>query len=205
MDETNLRNLSPLDGRYRDKTKESREIFSEESLINKRLTVELKWLKFFIKNFRKDLIKKSDFKKLDSLLKKLPKNLPLKVKEIEKTTNHDVKAVELALGEKFKQKEFKNLIHIFLTSEDVNSFSYAIMMKEIQNASQNWVQEVISILNKMRSKYADLAMLSKTHGQPASPTTLGKEINVFKTRLEREIKTMKQLQARAKWLSLIHI
>ena len=141
MDETNLRNLSPLDGRYRDKTKESREIFSEESLINKRLTVELKWLKFFIKNFRKDLIKKSDFKKLDSLLKKLPKNLPLKVKEIEKTTNHDVKAVELA----------------------------------------------------------DLAMLSKTHGQPASPTTLGKEINVFKTRLEREIKTMKQLQARAKW------
>ena len=199
MDETNLRNLSPLDGRYRDKTKESREIFSEESLINKRLTVELKWLKFFIKNFRKDLIKKSDFKKLDSLLKKLPKNLPLKVKEIEKTTNHDVKAVELALGEKFKQKEFKNLIHIFLTSEDVNSFSYAIMMKEIQNASQNWVQEVISILNKMRSKYADLAMLSKTHGQPASPTTLGKEINVFKTRLEREIKTMKQLQARAKW------
>ena len=85
MDETNLRNLSPLDGRYRDKTKESREIFSEESLINKRLTVELKWLKFFIKNFRKDLIKKSDFKKLDSLLKKLPKNLPLKVKEIEKT------------------------------------------------------------------------------------------------------------------------
>ena len=73
------------------------------------------------------------------------------------------------------------------------------MMKEIQNASQNWVQEVISILNKMRSKYADLAMLSKTHGQPASPTTLGKEINVFKTRLEREIKTMKQLQARAKW------
>ena len=73
------------------------------------------------------------------------------------------------------------------------------MMKEIQNASQNWVQGVISMLNKMRTKYADLAMLSKTHGQPASPTTLGKEINVFKTRLEREIKTMKQLQARAKW------
>ena len=73
------------------------------------------------------------------------------------------------------------------------------MMKEIQNASQNWVQGVISMLNKMRTKYADLAMLSKTHGQPASPTTLGTEINVFKTRLEREITTMKQLQARAKW------
>ena len=109
MDETNLRNLSPLDGRYRDKTKESREIFSEESLINKRLTVELKWLKFFIKNFRKDLIKKSDFKKLDSLLKKLPKNLPLKVKEIEKTTNHDVKAVEYFIREKLEKLNKKRI------------------------------------------------------------------------------------------------
>ena len=92
MDETNLRNLSPLDGRYRDKTKESREIFSEESLINKRLTVELKWLKFFIKNFRKDLVKKETWDRKRALEFYKEKNEPYKVELIQDIpVNEDIK------------------------------------------------------------------------------------------------------------------
>ena len=200
MDEKSLRSLSPLDGRYHEKTQVTREIFSELGLIKHRLKVEVEWLKYFLNNFREDLLTLEVTKQLDQLSSELPDSLALRVKEIEKTTNHDVKAVELALAEQFDGSEdVQSLIHIFLTSEDVNSVSYALMLKDIHGSTLSWFEDIQLKLKGLAEKNKDLAMLSRTHGQPASPTTLGKEINVFKTRLNNEHLKMKDAKFYAKW------
>ena len=113
MDEKTLRSLSPLDGRYHEKTQVTREIFSELGLIKHRLKVEVEWLKYFLNNFREELLTPEVKKQLNEL-SELPDSLALRVKEIEKTTNHDVKAVELALAEQFDGNEDiqLSLIHI---------------------------------------------------------------------------------------------
>jgi adenylosuccinate lyase len=199
MDEKTLRSLSPLDGRYHEKTQVTREIFSELGLIKHRLKVEVEWLKYFLNNFREELLTPEVIKQLDELAE-LPDSLALRVKEIEKTTNHDVKAVELALAEQFDGNEdIQSLIHIFLTSEDVNSVSYALMLKNIHASTLSWLEDIQLKLKDLAEKNKDLAMLSRTHGQPASPTTLGKEINVFKTRLKSEHSKMKEAKFYAKW------
>ena len=199
MDEKTLRSLSPLDGRYHEKTQVTREIFSELGLIKHRLKVEVEWLKYFLNNFREDLLAPKVIKQLNEL-SELPDSLALRVKEIEKTTNHDVKAVELALAEQFDGNEdIQSLIHIFLTSEDVNSVSYALMLKNIHASTLSWLEDIQLKLKDLAEKNKDLAMLSRTHGQPASPTTLGKEINVFKTRLKSEHSKMKEAKFYAKW------
>ena len=199
MDEKTLRSLSPLDGRYHEKTEVTREIFSELGLIKHRLKVEIEWLKYFLNNFREDLLAPKVIKQLDELAE-LPDSLALRVKEIEKTTNHDVKAVELALAEQFDGNvDIQSLIHIFLTSEDVNSVSYALMLKNIHASTLSWLEDIQLKLKDLAEKNKDLAMLSRTHGQPASPTTLGKEINVFKTRLKSEHSKMKEAKFYAKW------
>ena len=199
MDEKTLRSLSPLDGRYHEKTQVTREIFSELGLIKHRLKVEVEWLKYFLNNFREDLLAPKVIKQLDELAE-LPDSLALRVKEIEKITNHDVKAVELALAEQFDGNEdIQSLIHVFLTSEDVNSVSYALMLKNIHASTLSWLEDIQLKLKDLAEKNKDLAMLSRTHGQPASPTTLGKEINVFKTRLKSEHSKMKEAKFYAKW------
>ena len=199
MDEKTLRSLSPLDGRYHEKTQVTREIFSELGLIKHRLKVEVEWLKYFLNNFREELLTPEVKKQLNEL-SELPDSLALRVKEIEKTTNHDVKAVELALAEQFDGNEdIQSLIHIFLTSEDVNSVSYALMLKNIHASTLSWLEDIQLKLKDLAEKNKDLAMLSRTHGQPASPTTLGKEINVFKTRLKSEHSKMKEAKFYAKW------
>ena len=199
MDEKTLRSLSPLDGRYHEKTQVTREIFSELGLIKHRLKVEVEWLKYFLNNFREELLTPEVIKQLDELAE-LPDSLALRVKEIEKTTNHDVKAVELALAEQFDGNvDIQSLIHIFLTSEDVNSVSYALMLKNIHTSTLSWLEDIQLKLKDLAEKNKDLAMLSRTHGQPASPTTLGKEINVFKTRLKSEHSKMKEAKFYAKW------
>ena len=199
MDEKTLRSLSPLDGRYHEKTQVTREIFSELGLIKHRLKVEVEWLKYFLNNFREELLTPEVKKQLNEL-SELPDSLALRVKEIEKTTNHDVKAVELALAEQFDGNEdIQSLIHIFLTSEDVNSVSYALMLKNIHASTLSWLEDIQLKLKDLAEKNEDLAMLSRTHGQPASPTTLGKEINVFKTRLKSEHSKMKEAKFYAKW------
>jgi len=199
MDEKTLRSLSPLDGRYHEKTEVTREIFSELGLLKHRLKVEVEWLKYFLNNFREDLLVPEVTKQLDELAE-LPDSLALRVKEIEKTTNHDVKAVELALAEQFDGNEdIQSLIHVFLTSEDVNSVSYALMLKNIHASTLSWLEDIQLKLKDLAEKNKHLAMLSRTHGQPASPTTLGKEINVFKTRLKSEHSKMKEAKFYAKW------
>ena len=204
MDEKSLRSLSPLDGRYHEKTQVTREIFSELGLIKHRLKVEVEWLKYFLNNFREDLLTPEVTKQLDQLSSELPDSLALRVKEIEKTTNHDVKAVELALAEQFDGSEdVQSLIHIFLTSEDVNSVSYALMLKDIHGSTLSWFEDIQLKLKDLAEKNKDLAMLSRTHGQPASPTKLGKEILVFSTRIKNQRKNLIRIPNSAKFAGAV--
>ena len=200
MDDTTLRNLSPLDGRYHDKTKVTREIFSEHGLIQRRLKVEIVWLEYFLNHFKPELITDDVAKKLSNLKQSIPNETVLRVKEIEKTTNHDVKAVELALSESFDGNEaIQSLIHIFLTSEDINSASYALMLKEMHSNTLDWIENLEAALGVLIDENAELPMMARTHGQPATPTTLGKELNVFKQRLNKEKKTLEEQEFFAKW------
>ena len=200
MDDTTLRNLSPLDGRYHDKTKVTREIFSEHGLIQHRLKVEIVWLEYFLNHFKPELLTDDVAKKLSKLKQSIPNETVLRVKEIEKTTNHDVKAVELALSESFDGNEaIQSLIHIFLTSEDINSASYALMLKEMHSNTLDWIENLEAALGVLIDENAELPMMARTHGQPATPTTLGKELNVFKQRLNKEKKTLEEQEFFAKW------
>ncbi|MBL6683236.1 MAG: adenylosuccinate lyase [SAR86 cluster bacterium] len=200
MDDTTLRNLSPLDGRYHDKTKVTREIFSEHGLIQYRLKVEIVWLEYFLNHFKPELLTDDVAKKLSNLKQSIPNETVLRVKEIEKTTNHDVKAVELALSESFDGNEaIQSLIHIFLTSEDINSASYALMLKEMHSNTLDWIENLEAALGVLIDENAELPMMARTHGQPATPTTLGKELNVFKQRLNKEKKTLEEQEFFAKW------
>ena len=200
MDESQLRNLSPLDGRYRDKTNVTREIFSEHALIIARIKSEASWLEFFLENFRKDLLTNDVKEKLNQLSKSPSLSIAVRTKEIEKTTNHDVKAVELALAEEFDgNEELQSLIHIFLTSEDVNSLSYAMMLQSSLESFQKLLISLTKNIQNKSDKFFDLAMLARTHGQPATPTTLGKELNVFNQRLRNELKKLKNQKVYAKW------
>ena len=200
MDDTTLRNLSPLDGRYHDKTKVTREIFSEYGLIQHRLKVEIVWLEYFLNHFKPELLTDDVAKKLTNLKQSIPNETVLRVKEIEKTTNHDVKAVELALSECFEGNEaIQSLIHIFLTSEDINSASYALMLKEMHSNTLDWIENLEAALGVLIDENAELPMMARTHGQPATPTTLGKELNVFKQRLNKEKKTLEEQEFFAKW------
>ena len=200
MDDTTLRNLSPLDGRYHDKTKVTREIFSEHGLIQHRLKVEIFWLEYFLNHFKPELLTDDVAKKLTNLKQSIPNETVLRVKEIEKTTNHDVKAVELALSESFDGNEaIQSLIHIFLTSEDINSASYALMLKEMHSNTLDWIENLEAALGALIDENAELPMMARTHGQPATPTTLGKELNVFKQRLNKEKKTLEEQEFFAKW------
>ena len=200
MDDTTLRNLSPLDGRYHDKTKVTREIFSEHGLIQHRLKVEIVWLEYFLNHFKPELLTDDVATKLSNLKQSIPNETVLRVKEIEKTTNHDVKAVELALSESFDGNEaIQSLIHIFLTSEDINSASYALMLKEMHLNTLDWIENLEAALGVLIDENAELPMMARTHGQPATPTTLGKELNVFKQRLIKEKKTLEEQEFFAKW------
>ena len=200
MDDTTLRNLSPLDGRYHDKTKVTREIFSEHGLIQHRLKVEIVWLEYFLNHFKPELLTDDVATKLSNLKQSIPNETVLRVKEIEKTTNHDVKAVELALSECFDGNEaIQSLIHIFLTSEDINSASYALMLKEMHLNTLDWIENLDAALGVLIDENAELPMMARTHGQPATPTTLGKELNVFKQRLNKEKKTLEEQEFFAKW------
>ena len=200
MDDTTLRNLSPLDGRYHDKTKVTREIFSEHGLIQYRLKVEIVWLEYFLNHFKPELLTDDVATKLSNLKQSIPNETVLRVKEIEKTTNHDVKAVELALSESFDGNEaIQSLIHIFLTSEDINSASYALMLKEMHSNALDWIENLEAALGVLIDENAELPMMARTHGQPATPTTLGKELNVFKQRLNKEKKTLEEQEFFAKW------
>lgn len=198
-----LFNISPIDGRYHEKTKELSEYFSEYALIKYRIFVEIKWLLYLIdKKIIKEKINDKEKKTILNIIDKFNINDANLVKEIELTTKHDVKACEYFLQEKFKENNLVKLIpfiHITLTSEDVNNTSYNLMIKDGLKVYLNNLNNLIDKLGELTKLYKDVPMLSHTHGQNATPTTVGKEFLVFSFRLKSIIKLINHLKLRSKF------
>lgn len=193
MELTELTAISPVDGRYRSKTDDLAEYFSEFGLIKYRVLVEVEYFIALcelplpqLKDFNKRL-----FKPLRTVYRKFATNDALRIKEIEKTTNHDVKAVEYFLREKFDElniPQYKSFIHFGLTSQDINNTSipYSLQMAA-NNVYYPLMETLVLTLTNRAGEWADVPMLARTHGQPASPTRLGKEIEVYVERLHSQI------------------
>ncbi len=205
MNLTALTAISPVDGRYRSKTDELALFFSEWALIRYRLQVEVE---YFIALCELPLPQLSNFPKkkyssLQSLYISFGPDHALHVKEIESITNHDVKAVEYYLKEQFDKlglAEFKEFIHFGLTSQDINNTATPLSIKEgIQQSYLPRLEKFIQHLTKLSISWKNIPMLARTHGQPASPTRLGKEMMVFVDRLNKQVDILKTLPYPAKF------
>lgn len=193
--------LSPLDGRYASKCDALRPYLSEFGLIHARVTVEIRWLQALAKH--PDIGEITPFSKetndkLDAIISNFSEEDALRIKEIERTTNHDVKAVEYFLKEKICDiDELKNageFIHFACTSEDINNLSHALMLKSGRDVLIISMQTIIDEIAKLADNHASTPMLSRTHGQTASPTTLGKEMANVAYRLHRQLKQFKNVE-----------
>src|SRR3990167_9711303 len=186
-----LASINPLDGRYRNRIEELSKFVSEYALIKTRIEVEIKYLLALSEHKIIRPISKKEKEVLLSLVEKFDLKSAQKVKEIEKETRHDVKACERFLREFIKKTSMKDLvemIHFGLTSEDINNISYRLILKRATNEVLiPTLEEIADNLIKISSQYKNLPMLARTHGQAAVPTTLGKEIAVFVSRLNKQI------------------
>ncbi|EKE24228.1 MAG: hypothetical protein ACD_6C00191G0008 [uncultured bacterium] len=193
--------LSPLDGRYASKCDALRPFLSEFGLIHARVTVEVRWLQALANH--PEITEVPAFSgetnaALDAIVSDFSEDDANRIKEIERTTNHDVKAVEYFLKEKIAGiEELKNageFIHFACTSEDINNLSHALMLKSGRDVLVESMQQIIDSIVALSEKHADQPMLSRTHGQTASPTTLGKEMANVAYRLARQIKQFKNVE-----------
>ncbi|MHA3887801.1 MAG: adenylosuccinate lyase [Pseudomonadaceae bacterium] len=201
MQLSSLTAVSPVDGRYAGKTSALRPIFSEFGLIRCRVQVEVRWLQRLAAH--PGIPEVAPFSaEANALLDKLAENFQLehaeRVKEFERTTNHDVKAVEYLLKEQAKQlpelAAVNEFIHFACTSEDINNLSHALMLREGRDqVLLPLMRQIAEAIRALAVKFADVPMLSRTHGQPASPTTLGKELANVVYRLERQIKQVSEV------------
>jgi len=202
MELSALTAISPVDGRYQNKTDVLRPIFSEYGLFRFRVLVEIEWLKKLSKNPNIKEIESFSANSI-SLLDNIKNNFSIddakQIKKIEKITNHDMKAVEYFIREKIqsdpKLKNVSQFIHFACTSEDINNLSYALMLKDArENILLPKLQKLIIILQEMSDSYASIPMLSRTHGQIASPTTLGKEMAIYVYRALRQMKQFENIE-----------
>lgn len=201
MELNSLTALSPIDGRYAGKTYELRTIFSEYGLIKSRVLVEVRWLQALARHTQIPEVPEFDAETLDSL-NKVVDNFSLesaqRVKAIESTTNHDVKAVEYLLKEKTANNQvlaqLKEFIHFACTSEDINNLSHALMLSDAREVLLAQFDDVIEAIRGLAHRYAAQPMLSRTHGQPATPTTLGKEMANVVHRLRRQREQLANVQ-----------
>ncbi len=197
--------VSPVDGRYRGKSEVLSDYFSEFALIRYRVLVEVEYFIALCELPLPNLkgFDSSKFVNLRNIYKDFSIEDAQKIKDIEKITNHDVKAVEYFLKEKFdglNLQEFKEFIHFGLTSQDINNTSVPYSVKEaLKDVYYPNLEKLISELAVRAEEWKDVAMLAKTHGQPASPTRLGKEIMVFVSRLQTQLDQLKQLPISAKF------
>lgn len=205
MQLTELNAISPIDGRYRNKTENLAPFFSEEALIKYRVRVEIE---YFIALCNLPLPQLKDFDRaLFGDLRGIYTNFSAQdaeaIKEIEKTTNHDVKAVEYFIKQKFDGlglSASKEFIHFGLTSQDINNTSIPLSLKEaVEETYIPCLDKVLVKLKELAAGWADIPMLARTHGQPASPTRLGKEIQVFITRIEEQLAVLKTIPYAAKF------
>lgn len=197
MELTSLTAISPIDGRYRNKTAVLSDYFSEFALIRYRVRVEIE---YFIALCELQLpqlkgIQKNTYDSLRQIYINFSEADAEKIKSIESITNHDVKAVEYFIKEKFDElslEPYKEFIHFGLTSQDINNTSVPMSIKEaLDNVYYPMLDEVINLLSKYADEWAQIPMLAKTHGQPASPTRLGKEVRVFAYRLQKQLELLK--------------
>ena len=198
--------VSPIDGRYRSKTEGLAPFFSEYALIKYRVRVEIE---YFITLCELPLpqlesFDKSLFETLRDIYRNFTEEDAQRVKDIEKVTNHDVKAVEYFIKEKLDAignfEEYKEFIHFGLTSQDINNTSVPLSIKDALNeVYYPLVEELIAQLREYAEEWANVSMLAKTHGQPASPTRLGKEVMVFVYRLEEQLSVLKSCKITAKF------
>ena len=202
---TALNAISPIDGRYRGKTKSLSAFFSEEALIQYRVRVEIEYFIALCKLPLPQLenINHSLFEDLRSIYKHFTEEDAKEIKEIEKTTNHDVKAVEYFIKKEFDRLEiqnYKEFIHFGLTSQDINNTSIPLSIKEaVEKIYLPSLDEVIDRLKELSEEYKEVPMLARTHGQPASPTRLGKELAVFVNRLEHQKESLSSIPNAAKF------
>lgn len=200
----NLLSISPIDGRYKETTKEIRNYFNEYNLIKNRIVVEIEWIKklFNIKEIEIEIDKK-ELKILDKIIMEFNESEAKRVKEIEKVTKHDVKAVEYYIDEKLAQnnlEKYKHLVHFACTSEDINNIAYGIMEKElVQKVYIPNISKLCDVLKEKAKMYASIPMLSHTHGQSATPTTVGKEFAIFVYRINKILDKLKQEKITAKF------
>lgn len=199
--------LGPLDGRYSQIGEKLAPYFSEYALVKNRVKVEVYWLKFLLENVNgSDILDDFDIDRLPEIMAiytDFSDASYVRVKEIESVTNHDVKSVELFVAEKLKEMEMDSLVsfvHIGCTSEDITNPSYANMistaLKEI------WIpaaERLIDKISEIAIEHANTAMLAHTHGQPATPTTIGKEMTVYSYRLKKSLENIKSIKACAKF------
>ncbi len=202
---TPLTAISPIDGRYHDKTKSLIPYFSEEALIKYRVRVEIEYFISLCKLPLPQLknIEHSLFQDLRNIYENFSSEDALEIKKIERTTNHDVKAVEYFIKDKFrnlKLEEYLEFIHFGLTSQDINNTAVPLSLKEaIADIYATELEKIIDKLQNLSKEWEKVPLLARTHGQPASPTRLGKEINVFITRLEIQYSQLKQVPHSAKF------
>ncbi|HSA04754.1 MAG TPA: adenylosuccinate lyase [Tenuifilaceae bacterium] len=202
---TSLNAISPIDGRYRDKVDELQQYFSEFALIKYRVWVEVEYFIALCKIPLPQLasFQSINFDKLRQIVADFNESDAQRIKQIESVTNHDVKAVEYFLKEKFDAlglTEHKEFIHFGLTSQDINNTAFPAMLRDaIQNVYYPLINNLIQKLNTLANEWADIPMLAHTHGQPASPTRLGKEIRVFAERLEVQLKQLQSIPYSAKF------
>lgn len=205
MDLNYLNAISPIDGRYRYKIARLSNYFSEAALIKYRLLIEIEYFIALceiplpqLKNFEK-----TRYNDLRSIYLEFSENDAKRIKELEKTTNHDVKAVEYFIKEQFdelKLAAYKEYIHFGLTSQDINNTAFPLLLKEaIHQEYQLSLNNLLQQLNQLSTEWSAVPMLARTHGQPATPTRLGKEIQVFVSRLAQQIATLQNIPFAAKF------
>ena len=173
--------VSPIDGRYADKTAELRSIFSEFGLLKYRVQVEVRWLQKLASTTAIEQVPAFSAEAnaiLDNIVATFDESHAGRIKEIERTTNHDVKAVEYFLKEQVAQNEELNavneFIHFACTSEDINNMSHALMLKEARDSViLPYADKLVDELKRLAKEYQSIPMMARTHGQPASPTTMG--------------------------------
>ncbi|MEE9411863.1 MAG: adenylosuccinate lyase [Methylococcales bacterium] len=201
MTMSSLTAISPIDGRYTDKVDLLRPIFSEYGLIRYRVYVEVEWLKALANEpaiTEVVLLSQPALEQLDALVKNFSEADASRVKQIESTTNHDVKAVEYFIKESIADNDELNkveeFIHFACTSEDINNLCHVLMLRDCRQQVLSPLSEtVIAALNHLAMQLKDQSMLSRTHGQPASPTTMGKELANVAARLQRQLTQIKQV------------
>ena len=204
MNNNSINAISPIDGRYSNQTSFLEAYFSEKALIRSRLEIEIE---YFIKLTETDISQLKDWKKnYNARLREIYTNFndsdALKIKEIEKITNHDVKAVEYFLKEKFKLLGFENyseFIHFGLTSQDINNTAVPLSLNKYFKTYHKLIENLLNLIDKMAKDYSDISMLARTHGQPASPTRLGKEFEVFTSRIREQLNHLKNIPFSAKF------